>query len=59
LGPIAEAAYQGGETGVVELVDAYRTARDAELEIVDLLERAARARIDLELAQGSINNAGL
>jgi cobalt-zinc-cadmium efflux system outer membrane protein len=59
LGPIAEAAYQGGETGVVELVDAYRTARDAELEIIDLLERAARARIDLELAQGSINNAGL
>ena len=59
LGPIAEAAYQGGETGVVELVDAYRTARDAEMEIIDLLERAARARIDLELAQGSISNAGL
>lgn len=59
LGPIAEAAYEGGESGVVELVDAYRTARDAELEIIDLLERAARARIDLELAQGSAQNAGL
>ncbi|HEX8468212.1 MAG TPA: TolC family protein [Allosphingosinicella sp.] len=59
LGPIAEAAYEGGETGVVELVDAYRTARDAELEIIELLERAARARIDLELAQGSVANAGL
>lgn len=59
LGPIAEAAYEGGESGVVELVDAYRTARDAELEIIDLLERAARARIDLELAQGSVANAGL
>lgn len=59
LGPIAEAAYEGGESGVVELVDAYRTARDAELGIVELLERAARARIDLELAQGSVTNAGL
>jgi cobalt-zinc-cadmium efflux system outer membrane protein len=59
LGPIAEAAYEGGESGVVELVDAYRTARDAELEIIELLERAARARIDLELAQGSVANAGL
>jgi len=52
LGTIAEAAYQGGESGVVELVDAYRTARDAELEIIDLLERAVRARIDLDLARG-------
>jgi cobalt-zinc-cadmium efflux system outer membrane protein len=54
LGPIAEAAYEGGETGVVELVDAYRAARDAELNIVDQLERAVRARIDLELARGTL-----
>ena len=54
LGPIAEAAYEGGESGVVELVDAYRAARDAEIETVDLLERAARARIDLDLAQGTL-----
>jgi cobalt-zinc-cadmium efflux system outer membrane protein len=59
LGPIAEAAYNGGESGVVELVDAYRTARDAELEIIELLERAARARVDLELAQGSAADAGI
>lgn len=52
LGTIAEASYQGGETGVVELVDAYRTARDAELEIIELLERAVSARIDLDLARG-------
>ena len=52
LGPIAEAAYQGGEGGIVELVDAYRAARDARLEIIDHLERAVLARIDLELAQG-------
>lgn len=52
LGTIAEAAYQGGETGVIELVDAYRTARDAELNIVDLTERAVRATITQSLAEG-------
>lgn len=52
LGTIAEAAYQGGETGVVELVDAYRTARDAQLEIIDLTERAVRATIEQSLAEG-------
>lgn len=52
LGPIAEAAYQGGEGGVVELVDAYRAARDAQLDIINHLERAVLARIDLDLAQG-------
>lgn len=52
LGTIAEAAYQGGETGVVELVDAYRTARDAELNIVELTERAVKATIAQSLAEG-------
>lgn len=52
LGTIAEAAYQGGETGVIELVDAYRTARDAELSIVELTERAVRATIAQSLAEG-------
>ena len=52
LGTIAEAAYQGGESGVVELVDAYRTARDAQLEIVELTERAVRATIAQSLAEG-------
>ena len=54
LGTIAEAAYQGGEGGVVELVDAYRAARDAEISIVELTERAVRASIDLELAEGGL-----
>lgn len=54
LGPIAEAAYQGGEGGVVELVDAYRSARDAEISIIDLTERAVGATIDLELAEGGL-----
>lgn len=52
LGTIAEAAYQGGETGVIELLDAYRTARDAELNIVDLTERAIRATIAQSRAEG-------
>lgn len=54
LGPIAEAAYQGGEGGVVELVDAYRSARDAEISIIDLTERAVTATIDLDLAEGGL-----
>lgn len=52
LGTIAEAAYQGGESGIVELVDAYRTARDAQLEIVELTERAVRATITQSLEEG-------
>ena len=54
LGAIAEAAYQGGEVGIVELVDAFRTARDAEMEIIERLERAVHARVELELAQGAL-----
>ena len=54
LGTIAEAAYNGGEGGVVELVDAFRTSRDAEISIVELTERAVRAIIDLELAEGGL-----
>ena len=52
LSTIAETAYQGGETGVVELIDAYRTGRDAELNIVELTERAVRATIAQSLAEG-------
>lgn len=54
LGGIAEAAYHGGEVGIVELVDALRTARDAEMEIIERLERAVQARVELELAQGAL-----
>ncbi|MGA9580734.1 MAG: TolC family protein, partial [Allosphingosinicella sp.] len=54
LGPIAEAAYEGGEGNVTELVDAYRAARDAELNIVQQLERVIQARIELDLARGTL-----
>jgi outer membrane protein TolC len=55
LGATAETAYQSGEIGVTELVDAYRAARDAELSIIELTERAVLAAIELELAQGGPN----
>ena len=48
LAQTAEAAYHGGEGGILELVDAYRVQLDAELQIVDLEWRARRARIELD-----------
>lgn len=48
----AEAAYRGGELGVLELVDAERAALDAELQAIDLEAAARRARIELALASG-------
>lgn len=48
----AEAAYRGGEAGVLELIDAYRAALDAELSLVELEWAARRARIDLDRTAG-------
>ncbi len=48
----AEAAYRGGELGVLELVDAQRSALDAEIQAIDLESAARRAHIDLALASG-------
>jgi cobalt-zinc-cadmium efflux system outer membrane protein len=48
----ADAAYRGGELGILELVDAHRGALDAELQAVELELAARRARIDLDLATG-------
>ncbi len=48
----ADAAYRGGELGILELVDAHRGALDAELGALELDLSARRARIDLELATG-------
>lgn len=52
LGQIAEAAYAAGETGVTELVDAYRAAHEAESSTIELTGRAILAAIELELSQG-------
>jgi cobalt-zinc-cadmium efflux system outer membrane protein len=52
LGIIAETAYQAGEIGVVELLDAYEAARDAELSVIALALNAAQAAVDYDLATG-------
>jgi cobalt-zinc-cadmium efflux system outer membrane protein len=48
----ADAAYRGGELGILELVDAHRGALDAELQALELDLTARRARLDLDLATG-------
>lgn len=52
LGSIAEIAYQAGEIGVVELLDAYEAARDADLSIIALTLEAALAAIEYDLTTG-------
>lgn len=52
LGSIAEIAYQAGEIGVVELLDAYEAARDADLSVIALTLEAALAAIEYDLTTG-------
>ena len=49
---IAEAAYQGGESTLLELLDAYRGALEAEMTALDLEWKARQARIDYDLLTG-------
>ena len=49
---IADAAYRGGELGILELLDAFRGAVDDELQGLELAWMARRARIELERAAG-------
>lgn len=49
---IAEAAYRGGEAGILELLDAHRAAAEAEVEAVELQLKARRARIELDTLTG-------
>lgn len=51
---IAEAAYQGGESTLLELLDAYRGALETETTALDLEWQARAARIDYDLLTGSI-----
>jgi cobalt-zinc-cadmium efflux system outer membrane protein len=51
---IAEAAYQGGESTLLELLDAFRSALDAETTVLDLEWKARAARIEYDLVNGSI-----
>lgn len=50
---IAEAAYQGGESSLLELLDAYRGALESETTALELEKRAREARIEYELLTGS------
>lgn len=52
LGTIADTAYQAGEIGVVELLDAYNAARDADLAVIAHALEAAHAAIEYDLATG-------
>lgn len=49
----AEAAWRGGETGLLDLIDAYRAAYDAEMTAIELAYAARQARIEFDLATGS------
>lgn len=52
LGTIANAAYQSGEIGVVELLDAYEAARDADLSVIAFALDAALAAVTYDLTTG-------
>ena len=49
---IAEAYYRAGEVGILELLDAYRGALDAELNALELEFKARSARIQLDHLTG-------
>lgn len=51
---IAEKAYQGGESTLLELLDAYRGALDTETTALDLEWRARDARIEYDLISGNL-----
>jgi cobalt-zinc-cadmium efflux system outer membrane protein len=50
---IAEAAYRAGESTVLELLDAYKGALEAELTALDLEWKAREARIELDQLTGN------
>jgi cobalt-zinc-cadmium efflux system outer membrane protein len=50
---IAEAAYRAGESTVLELLDAYKGALEAETTALDLEGKARDARIELDQLTGS------
>jgi cobalt-zinc-cadmium efflux system outer membrane protein len=51
---IAEAAYQGGESSLLELLDAYRGALEVETTALELEKRARDAHIEYDLLTGSV-----
>lgn len=51
IADIADAAYQGGETDITDLIDGYRAGAEARTAAIDIAERALKARADHLLAQ--------
>ena len=52
---IAETAYQGGESSLLELLDAYRGTLETEVTALEFEKRARDARIEYELLTGSVD----
>jgi outer membrane protein, heavy metal efflux system len=50
---IASAGYEGGELGLLELLDAFRGAADDALAALDMAHAARKARIDLDQLTGT------
>jgi cobalt-zinc-cadmium efflux system outer membrane protein len=50
---IAESAYRGGESTILELLDAYRGALESETTALELESKARAARIEYDLQSGS------
>lgn len=50
---ISSAGYEGGELGLLELLDAYRGAADDSLSALDMEHAARRARIELDRLTGA------
>ncbi|MES2759120.1 MAG: TolC family protein [Pseudomonadota bacterium] len=55
LARIAEASYRGGETGILELLDAYRAVHEAQARALELSWNARQGAIDLDTIAGNAN----
>ena len=53
LARIAEASYKGGETGILELLDAYRATHEAQARALELSWSARQGAIDLDTIAGN------
>ena len=51
---LALGSYQAGETALLDLLDARRTAQGIESSLLDAIRQAHAARVRLDLATGSI-----
>jgi cobalt-zinc-cadmium efflux system outer membrane protein len=49
---IARVAYQEGEIGILQLLDAYRNQREASLRMIDIQVAVKEAELELERVMG-------